>query len=163
MSSPAEISAAGMQPDATWNATLRAAAQEVFSLMVGVELSPSESPDSADGLHVTAMVGMAGQLCGVFSVCCSGPVAGVIASRMLGLSDEEAKAHSGDAIGEICNMVAGAFKSKIPGLEDKCMLSVPTVITGDHYTMHSLVVSNHLELVMLFEGNPVKFTLEVRS
>jgi chemotaxis protein CheX len=143
---------------------LEEAAKEVFSLMVGMELSPLAPADAPETHEVTAMIGMAGELCGVFGVCCSKPTAITIASHMLGLSDDEAVAHSSDAIGEVCNMVAGSFKSKLKnGLEDKCMLSVPTVITGDDYALHSLVVSNRLELAMQLEGNPVKFTLELRS
>ena len=111
---------------------LEEAAKEVFSLMVGMELSPLAPADAPETHEVTAMIGMAGELCGVFGVCCSKPTAITIASHMLGLSDDEAVAHSSDAIGEVCNMVAGSFKSKLKnGLEDKCMLSVPTVITGD--------------------------------
>ena len=43
-----------------------------------------------------------------------------------------------DALGEICNMVAGNFKNKVSGLGNGCMLSVPTVITGRDYHCHSL-------------------------
>jgi len=31
----------------------------------------------------------------------------------------------------------GNFKNKIDGLSDGCMLSLPTVITGSDYTLHS--------------------------
>jgi chemotaxis protein CheX len=163
MSSPVNLSTDDMQPSASWNVVLGEAAKEVFSLMVGTEISLCPPADPPDVLEVTAMVGLAGQLCGILSVCCSKAAAATIASRMLGLSGDEATAHSSDAIGEICNMIAGSFKSKINGLEDKCMLSVPTVIIGDSYTLHSLVAGNRIEVTMLFDGSPLKLSLEVRT
>ena len=36
-------------------------------------------------------------------------------------------------LGELRNMIAGNFKLKVTSLADHCMLSVPTVITGDDY------------------------------
>jgi CheY-specific phosphatase CheX len=68
-----------------------------------------------------------------------------------------------DAIGEICNMVAGNFKNKLTGLSDKYMLSVPTVITGGDYTVHSLADAGTMEIVMTFENSPVLIALEVHS
>ena len=38
-----------------------------------------------------------------------------------------------DGIGEICNMLAGAWKGKVPELAANCGLSVPAVITGRDY------------------------------
>ena len=85
-----------------------------------------------------------------------------MASRMLGVDAESAGAEMWDAMGEICNMVAGNFKNKISGLGDGCMLSVPTVITGADYSLHPMVNEN-IRSVFLFEGEPVVLTLEVHS
>jgi hypothetical protein len=41
-----------------------------------------------------------------------------------------------DGIGEICNMLAGAWKGKVPDLAANCGLSVPAVITGRDYNLH---------------------------
>jgi len=68
-----------------------------------------------------------------------------------------------DAAGEVCNMVAGNFKNKIAGLGDGCMLSVPTVITGTDYNMHSLADSGKLRANMVFEGSPLLISLEIHS
>jgi chemotaxis protein CheX len=68
-----------------------------------------------------------------------------------------------DALGEICNMVAGNFKNKIAGLGDGCMLSPPTVITGADYDLHSLADSPGLEVKLLFEGLPIVITLQINS
>jgi len=101
-------------------------------------------------------------LCGVLTVRCSTKTAGRMASRMLGVEAEKAGQEMWDAVGEICNMVAGNFKNKIAGLGDGCMLSVPTVITGGEYTLHAMV-DEELRTVLLFEGEPVVLSLEVHS
>ena len=53
-----------------------------------------------------------------------------MASKMLEVEEDKTGSELADAMGEICNMVAGNFKNKIAGLSAGCMLSVPTVITG---------------------------------
>ena len=68
-----------------------------------------------------------------------------------------------DALGEICNMVAGNFKNKIPGMGDGCMLSVPTVITGGDYNCHSFGYSSMIRVNFLFEGSRVVAALEIHS
>lgn len=145
-----------------WLPTLQLAMQEVFDLMLASPLQVPAQPPAEQGLDITSMVGLAGQLCGVLSVRCSTKTAGRMASRMLGIEAEKAGQEMWDAVGEICNMVAGNFKNKIPGLGDGCMLSVPTVITGGEYSLHSMV-NDEIRTVLLFEGEPVVLTLEVHS
>ena len=131
-------------------------------MMVGTEVSVPEQ-DPAVVTDVTAMVGLAGQLCGVLSLRCGKDCASKIASKMLGVPLSEAEAQMSDAIGEVCNMAAGNFKAKLDGVQDKCMLSVPTVITGGDYQLHSLAVGDRLELPFLFEGEAVWIGLEIRT
>jgi chemotaxis protein CheX len=80
---------------------------------------------------------------------------------MLGLSGSDAECHRCDAVGETCNMVAGAFKAKVPELQNTCMLSVPTVITGKDYAVHPLLVGNRMEVSLLFDGQIVCLSLEI--
>jgi chemotaxis protein CheX len=146
-----------------WRAVLGEAAKEVFLLMVGEELSIPEEANPPIFSEVAGMVGLAGELCGVLTIRCSKVSAGKIACQMLGVAEAEAAAQAIDAVGEICNMVAGNFKAKVAGLEDKCMLSVPTVISGDSYELHSLASGERIELPLLFKGEPVWISLEVQN
>ncbi len=41
-----------------------------------------------------------------------------------------------DAFGEICNMIAGGWKNRMPGLDSGCALSVPTIVSGSDYELH---------------------------
>jgi chemotaxis protein CheX len=59
-----------------------------------------------------------------------------IAGHMTGMEFTEIDDTVKDGIGEICNMVAGAWKGKVPELAANCGLSVPAVITGRDYKLH---------------------------
>jgi len=127
------------------------------------KLEPLTGAQSVPASEITAMVGWAGQLCGVMTLRCTIDTAKVIAAKMFGIAPDQANQQVWDAIGEICNMVAGNFKNKLTGLSDKYMLSVPTVITGGDYTVHSLADAGTMEIVMTFENSPVLIALEVHS
>jgi chemotaxis protein CheX len=164
------ISAIGnpnIAPSASWPAILYQATAEVFSMMAGVEVTlatdpPPQATGNIPSATVTGAVGIAGALSAILSFRCSTQCAARIASRMLGVPLAEASSQQCDAIGEICNMTAGNFKAKI-GLEDKCMLSVPTVITGGNYQLHAASATRRLELPLMCEGEPVWIALEIRG
>ncbi len=135
-------------------------AREVFELMLGCHLVVQESAEER-AFGVTAMVGLAGKLCGLLSVRCDPQTATLMASKMLDVEVDKVGSDMADALGEVCNMVAGNFKNKIAGLGDGCMLSPPTVITGTDYAMHAKANSRTLQLAMLFEGLPMLIALQI--
>jgi len=143
-----------------WLPILQQAIQEVFELMLACSLEVPTQPLPNQGLDTTSIVGLAGELCGILTIRCNARTAAGMASRMLGTDMEGAGPEKWDALGEICNMVAGNFKNKIAGLGDGCMLSAPTVITGADYSLHAMI-SDEVRTVLLFEGEPVVLSLEV--
>ena len=157
--------------DPNWKSVLDCAALEVFEMMAGARLTPFVPPASEPGAEavpqeqsgVTAMVGMAGALCGMTTIRCSGDTAITLATKMAG--DEAAKDSNivSDAMGELCNMVAGNFKAKVTSLADHCMLSVPTVITGDNYVMQAAEPSEVLQVALNFEASPIWVSLITQS
>ena len=160
MSAP--LKAASTVADRTqWAAILRETAVEVFSTMVGVTvLFPGDAvlPRPAG---ITAMVGIAGRLSATVSLRCSLQSATSIASHMLGVPVEEAAAQKSDALGEICNIVAGSFKAKI-GHGESCVLSVPTVVIGTNYRICSLRDDLRIEVPLLYEGESTLISLDIR-
>jgi chemotaxis protein CheX len=145
-----------------WQPLLELAVREVFEIMLGCKLdAPNGQP--AENFEFTAMVGLAGQLCGVLTLRCSAASAVLMTTKMLGGDAKEDDPAVWDALGEVANMIAGNFKNKLTGMGDTCMLSVPTVITGADYTYHSLADAGPLEILLLFEGMPVTVSLEIHS
>jgi len=147
-----------------WAALLALSAREVFERMLGSHLASAPEPFADDeGFDLTSMVGLAGEICGIMTVRCRAESAVLMASKMLGVDAGQAGPEMWDAVGEVCNMIAGNFKNKIAGMGDGCMLSVPTVITGADYTLHALVDSDKIETRLMFEELPLLVSLEVHS
>ena len=109
------------------------------------------------------MVGMAGALCGMTTIRCSRGIAAKLASQMLGDVAVSNPASARDALGELCNMIAGNFKSKITGLADACMLSVPTVIAGEDYSMDTAEPADGATIALVYEGENIWVTLVTHS
>ncbi len=142
-----------------WIEHLTFSAREVFETMLGSTVEPARS--AMQTYEVTAVVGLAGVLSGNFLVRCSRRGLGAIGKCMLG--SEVTEAECIDAMGEVCNMLAGSWKRRIPDLADGCMLSVPTVITGNHYKMHSPDVETLLKEHFVFSGETVCLQLQVQK
>ena len=144
-----------------WIPVLEVAAQEVFERMLGGQLTFPPNSFEQDSLDVTSMVGLAGHICGAVTLRCAADTALLMASKMLGVDAAAAGPEMWDAVGEVCNMVAGNFKNNIAGMNEGCMLSVPTVITGSDYHLHAPTDSVKIEAHFLFEGQPIVISMEV--
>jgi len=147
----------------SWAPLLALAAREVFRIMLGGQLIAAREPFAEEELSITSIVGLAGQVCGIITLRCSAQSAALIAAKMLGVNPRDAGPEMWDAVGELCNMVAGNFKSKITGMGDGCLLSVPTVITGADYSLRALAISGKTNIHFLFEGLPLIVSIEVHS
>lgn len=151
-----------IQTDASWKTILECAAVEVLEMMAGIRPDPSPSSTEEPAGEQTAMVGMAGALCGITTVRCSNTTAIKLASLMLGGTSANASGAS-DALGELCNMIAGNFKSKISGLADHCMLSVPTVISGEDYSMEPAQPAESINVCLNLSGQPLWVSLIIHG
>jgi chemotaxis protein CheX len=145
-----------------WIPLLDTAAKEVFELMLSSQLTTMGTGEKTN-MDVTAMVGLAGQLCGVLSVRCTEKSAALMTSKMLGVPLDKVGPEIADALGEVCNMVAGNFKNKIAGLAEACMLSPPTVITGSDYNLYFMADTPSVEITMLFDNMPIGISLQIHS
>ena len=149
--------------DPRWRNILESASLEVFQMMAGTTLTPQAETSGEPRGELTAMVGMAGALCGMTLVRCSEQAAARFTTLMLGSEAALNAAAIHDALGEICNMVAGNFKAKIYSLGDQCLLSVPTVISGGTYALQALEPAQEIHLGFSFEGLPVGVSLLVHA
>ena len=150
-----------IQPNADWPSLLEAATREVFEIMLGSSLEPNAQIEDLRPPLLTGMVGLAGATCGVLSVRCQREAAGNMAARMLGHDAAQADDMIADALGEVCNMIAGNFKAKVPGMAEACMLSVPSVISGDNYELRPLTDGERCGVLLRFEGSPIEVVLDV--
>lgn len=131
---------------------LDASVEEVFHLMLGVSCQRDPAPATIEQQSVTAVVGFGGLLSGACVFRTGGSAAIKIAERMTGMEFSEIDDTVKDGIGEICNMLAGAWKGKVPDLSANCGLSVPAVITGRDYNLHVQAPEFKLNHSYSFEG-----------
>lgn len=140
---------------------MESAAQEVFTSMLGVEVARSSAYSDGETTDLTAIVGLAGAPTGVLGISCQADSAARIAARMPGSETPESRENAADALGEVCNMVAGGIKARLPGSEDLCCLSVSTIISGKDYYVRPILNGERHEIRLDFEGQPIKLTLEI--
>ena len=145
-----------------WLPILELAVEEVFEIMLGSRVKPITEGELKPSGEFTAMVGLAGALCGILTVCCSAKTAEEVAKRMLG-DAADSRSQIADALGEVCNMIGGNFKNKLAGTDERCMLSVPTVVSGEEYSFYSMAEGKSVETILLFEGVPVAVRLQLQS
>ena len=137
--------------------------REVFETVLGVPCHrecgvdlPGE--DKAE-VSVTAVVGFGGVLSGACVFRCGALAACQIATRMAGMEFDSVDGTVKDAIGEICNMLAGTWKSKVPDLAANCGLSVPAVITGSDYVLH--VQAPEFKICQAFRFESTRFEVTI--
>jgi chemotaxis protein CheX len=142
---------------------LENAAAEVFEIMIGTPLCPADQATLPRVADHTAMIGLAGDLCGVLSFRCSNDSATLIACKMLGTDEVGSADCVRDALGEICNMVAGSFKAQVSDVAEQCMLSVPMVVSGKDYELYPLADGMRIQVAKAFEGALVWMTLDLHG
>jgi chemotaxis protein CheX len=108
---------------------------------------------------VTAVVGFGGLLSGACVFTCGSTAAMRIAAHMTGMEFQEIDDTVKDGIGEICNMLAGGWKGKVPELAANCGLSVPAVITGRDYRLHVQAPEFQLHHYYSFEDSGFAVTI----
>ncbi len=148
-----------------WLLTLTRSVQEVFETMLSTKVAPVCEASKTVRLDWTAMVGLAGQLHGIVTFSCDEKAAIRITSKMLGVEVKEADERVYDAVGEVCNMIAGNFKHQISELTDDCSLSPPTVVVGTDYRLYRVAAGSvtSFQLTFTFDGIPVFTRLDVRK
>jgi chemotaxis protein CheX len=138
---------------------LDATVEEVFNMMLGIDCRRDSGPMAIEVESVTAVVGFGGLLSGACLFKSGSSSARKIAASMTGMEFEEVDDTVKDGIGEICNMLAGAWKGKVPGLAANCGLSIPAVITGRDYNLHVQAPEFKLNHCYKFDGGTFEVTI----
>ncbi len=138
---------------------LDASVEEVFQLMLGANCRRQDGALEPEPDWVTAVVGFGGVLSGACLFRSGGAAARRVAARMTGMEFSDIDDTVKDGIGELCNMLAGSWKSKVPELAAHCGLSVPAVITGHDYKLHVQAPEFRLRHVYEFDG--VRFEVTI--
>lgn len=139
--------------------------REVFGVQFGIDISVCTAPAKLEARPIrcheqTAIIGFAGAISGVCELRLSVPASIAITQAMLpDTAIEEKSEWICDAVGELCNLVAGGWKNRLPELGAECSLTIPTVVAGDDYQIHrpANVLVAHRNY--LFSGHSLLLTL----
>jgi chemotaxis protein CheX len=142
---------------------ITASTDEIFSTMIFMEVSAQ--PPMAQGkqildCHVSAMIGLTGDLSAMLAVHCPEPVGLGIAGAMLGMELDEIDADVKDALGEIVNMIAGGLKERFSEENINLELAIPTAVSGKSYTISSPTRSN--KIIIPFAVEQGLFFVEIK-
>jgi chemotaxis protein CheX len=148
--------------DPTWRGILESASLEVFEMMAGASLTINTDPSAKPEGEQTAMVGLAGTLCGMVTIQCSSITASKLASLLLGTDAGTNRSMITDAMGELGNMVAGNFKAKLSPLSDHWMMSIPTVIVGADYVMKTAEPHEGVQFSLVYEESLIWITMIIQ-
>jgi chemotaxis protein CheX len=113
------------------------ATEEVFETMVFkpvTRCAPLDGDAVRPPSNVVATVAFAGHRRGLVAFHSSLEAAREIAGAMLGMEPETLNGEMPDAIGEIANMIAGAFRTKLAAVEPASAIAVPSVTIGSDFS-----------------------------
>jgi chemotaxis protein CheX len=125
------------------------AVTEVFKTMLGMTMLPAplEAGFGNGETHVAGAVGFVGRLSGVVYVFTTLSFARRITATFLGLQESEIGGDEmiNDAMGEMANMVVGHMKSRISDRGMPCVLTIPSVLRGSHFSVEATsAVEGHI-------------------
>ena len=132
-----------------------AVTQEVWSALLGLELAPDPAAAAVPSPSITGCVQITGEWEGAVLLCCSEQFARTATEAMF-MTDEVTDDDIIDAVGELTNMVGGNIKSLLPG---PSQLSVPSVASGEKYTVHVPGTSLLHELVLGCGEDPISVSI----
>jgi hypothetical protein len=127
-----------------WLPVLELAVEEVFEIMLGCRVKPAAQSEHKPNGEFTAMVGLAGSLCGILTVCCDAKTAHRIARSMLG-DTATSEAEVSDALGEICNMIAGNFESGSAQMESASQAAFDRIASMLRQRDYRLRIEGHTD------------------
>jgi chemotaxis protein CheX len=123
-------------------ASVCAATQDVFTTMIGLEITAGEPFEEANGSGtvdgVVALIGLAGQWVGAGIIHCDAALARKLYCHMLMTETEPAgdgvNEEVLDAVAEIANMIVGNVKNDVEEQVGAIGMGIPSVVYGRKFT-----------------------------
>ena len=142
---------------------LGTAVGEVFATMLTLDVQSEEPPHTyAPGESLlAACIGFSGAANGAVALYMTASCAHAFAARMLGMEREEFDGDEmiNDAMGELINMIVGGVKSRLCDEGMPCVLSIPTIIRGQTFSISATCKAD--QRVLGFRCGDEKIALEL--
>jgi chemotaxis protein CheX len=142
---------------------LLAATRDVFRTMVFHDVetaSPVTGNGIRTGANVVGTVAFAGKTSGLVVFYSSLESAQTITASMLGIEPGSVNGEMPDAIGELTNMIAGSFRTRMAGVRGETWaISIPTVTVGSDF--HTKYVSDVQRVLCPFKMGTAELFVEL--
>ena len=142
---------------------ISSAVTEVFGTMLNFKVTLDlNNPPLANGeSHVAGSIGFIGRTTGVLFIYSTNSFARCMTSSLLGLTDQEIDGDEmvNDTIGELANMVVGHIKSRLSDRGIPCVLTIPSIVRGNSFTIEP--VSSTERKVFVFQCDGRQLVVEV--
>lgn len=130
------------------------ATTDVFETMIFRQLKPGEiiwGHAARPKSQIVGTVGFAGSSTGLVAFHSSMAAARDITSAMLGIEiDEEGLP---DAVGEVTNMIAGAFRTRMAAFQEPWAISVPTVTMGTDFFIKPISTGDRVTVAFTMDAH----------
>lgn len=136
------------------------ATRSVFEMMLGCVPTRTglRLKEPGEQSHdVSAVIGISGRAQGTIVVSLTRESACAVVERMIGDTETEITPAVCDAVGELTNMIAGSAKAQLAKYE--LSISLPNVIAGHNYVMHS--PSDVQPMILSFNSEIGPFWIEI--
>jgi chemotaxis protein CheX len=124
------------------NELITAALTDLFRDMLHMEIArvPIESSVIDGQSHIAGAVGFIGRATGVIYVHTTTSFARRMTATLLQLTEVEVEGDEmvNDAVGEITNMLVGHVKSRLSDRGMPCVLTIPSVVRGNHFSIEAI-------------------------
>lgn len=131
------------------------AVESIFEAMFRLACTPAGEATGAN-VEISASISFAGSVQGRCTVGASRAAAARLTVELLGPSDTWDDAIFNDAVGELCNLIAGGWKSRLQAPFAACEMSAPLISRGS--SPQAKAVSGRL---YSFDGNTFEVDLEI--
>lgn len=140
---------------------------DLFDTMLDMEATPFEEQDvlPLDGRCIIGTLSFAGEVIGNIDIQLSDEASRMVTAAMLGMEpediedDEEIK----DVVREVCNIVGGNLKSGFEDVGLQCVISTPSITTGDDFEIETLNMDRYNKFGFKFEDQVIYVELAVKA
>ncbi|MCP3950951.1 MAG: hypothetical protein GY697_01820 [Desulfobacterales bacterium] len=140
---------------------------DLFDTMLDMEAIPlpEEEVSTIEGRCIIGTLSFAGEVIGSINIQLSDEASRIVTAAMLGMEpeeiedDEEVK----DVVREVCNIVGGNLKSGFEDVGLQCVISTPSLTTGDDFEIETLNMDRYDKFGFRFEDQIVYVELAVKA
>ena len=143
--------------------TISKSVVDLFETMLSLEIAPLDNDTGMDpeGERIIGSLSFAGHILGSINIQVADEFARTMTAAMLGMEveDIESLEEIKDVIRETCNIIGGNLKTAIENVGIPCVISTPSITTGDDFHMETISADRYERLV--FQCSEHRLTVEL--